>query len=241
MEAPKGSVDWEAYAVRSLPRGAATRVPCRFPDQRDDEPLRSAIHHVLREHRASLESQRSQSIIVRALIALGDELLAKVSGTPPRPGNSPRGGTNRRSHVRSPRGWRRSTGTLEEPRARGAERAGRPVVAARHGAVLRGLGRAAGRTRRTQLGMQLLVGRRGQTRVGLEWSPPWSGSLGSLVPDRVMRRDDLTSWWTPSSMRTPRRSNRSAGARWTSSSASTTGRTCTRRSCTRRSSTRRRW
>src|SRR5690606_19078775 len=35
--APRGAVDWGAYASQRIPYGRALDVPCRYPDLRDDE------------------------------------------------------------------------------------------------------------------------------------------------------------------------------------------------------------
>lgn len=44
LQAPKGQVDWSAYATKQLPSMRFLSVPCRFPDLRDDWDLKAAIH-----------------------------------------------------------------------------------------------------------------------------------------------------------------------------------------------------
>jgi hypothetical protein len=111
LPAPKGALDWGVYATQRLPYARALAVPCRFPDLRDDEDLRAAVHHVLREHRNALLAQRSASVVVLQLLALCEALLAKVAGTPPAdPGmpSSSGGGGSPWSRGSSPRGCRPS-------------------------------------------------------------------------------------------------------------------------------------
>jgi len=43
--APKGRVDWQAYANRSMPRAQFLTVPCTFPDLSDDRLLKGAHPH----------------------------------------------------------------------------------------------------------------------------------------------------------------------------------------------------
>jgi hypothetical protein len=46
--APRGSIRWSEYATERLPFARFLSVPCRFPDLRDDQELKAAIHFTLR-------------------------------------------------------------------------------------------------------------------------------------------------------------------------------------------------
>lgn len=194
LRAPRGQVDWGRYATTRLAYGRALDVPCRFPALRHDEDLRAAIHWVLRRHRAALLSQIAAGLVVRRLLALCDQLLARLSGTQARVPS-----------VQARRAW-----------------AQRPVMsrAFREGLLaidwsvdergLAGLSDISGLAWRMEMevffeawvesiaesaarrsGATLRAGRLQETRVPLDWAPPSSGSQRSLVPDLVLERPDV--------------------------------------------------
>ncbi len=76
--APHGSVKWPVYATARLPKCHFLKVPCIYPDLRDDRDLKGAIHFALKKHLASLSGQRSAGFAVLQLIALCHSLLEKV-------------------------------------------------------------------------------------------------------------------------------------------------------------------
>ncbi|HQF88680.1 MAG TPA: hypothetical protein PLN26_15775 [Acidobacteriota bacterium] len=193
--APKGTVDWPVYATRRLPAGTPQRVPCRFPDLRNDEELRAAVHYVLREHHGSLRAQRAGGLVVYRLLALCEELLQRVAGTPPQ-----------RPRERQLESWRRSPlpsrifaeglqaihWTLEERGLAGlSELAGlswQLDMEAFFEAWVETLGAVVAR----RAGATMRTGRQGQTRVALDWRPPYLGSQRALIPDVVIQRADAT-------------------------------------------------
>jgi hypothetical protein len=79
LTAPRGQVDWQRYATTRFAIGRALEVPCSFPDLREDETLRAAIHWVVRRHRDLLLSQVSGGLVVRELLFRCDKMLARVS------------------------------------------------------------------------------------------------------------------------------------------------------------------
>jgi hypothetical protein len=194
LRAPRGSVDWQSYATTRVPYGRALAVPCRFPDLRDDETLRAAIHWTVRRHRASLLAAPEAGRVAHELIALCDRLIARLAGTPPKVPDA---------RLRS--AWRRqplmpqvfSEGihaidvTVEERGLAGpsdlAGLAWRLDMAAFFEAWVEAIAHQTAR----RIGAQVRSGRAGSTRVALDWHPPGSGSQGSLLPDVVMVRDDL--------------------------------------------------
>lgn len=192
--APQGAVLWDQYATRRIAHGQALRVPCRYPELRDDEELRSAIHWVVRHHRDALLGQTAAGIVVHQLLGVCDSMLAKLRGSAPR---IPMG--NMRSNIQRQaiasrvfrEGLQAIDWTVDDRGLAGlsdlsglAWRMDMEVffeawveTVADHAAM-----RAGGR---------LTVGRRDQTRVPLDWKPPSLGSQRSLVPDIVIVRDDV--------------------------------------------------
>lgn len=192
--APRGAVNWGAYATTRIPLGLSLSIPCRVPDLRDDDELRAAIHWVIRRHRAALLGQTSAGLVVFRLLLVCDRLLVRVQGcAPKRP--------THRSLLRS-RGYPISARVFRE-----GLQAIEWTVDERGLAGLSDLSGLAWRmnmdvffeawvetiadaaSRRTA--SRLSVGRRGNTRVPLDWTPPSLGSQRSLVPDLVVERSDV--------------------------------------------------
>jgi hypothetical protein len=193
--APKGTIDWTDYATQKLPAAGALRIPCRFPDLRDDESLRAAIHFVLREHYGSLMALRSESVVVRQLLALCESLLAKVAGSiPQRPPAMQIGLWHRYplpSRVFS-EGIQAIEWTMEERGLAGlSELAGlswQLDMERFFEAWVETIGEQIARS----LGMTIRSGRRENTRRSLDWRPSYLGSQKSLIPDVVLEREDVT-------------------------------------------------
>lgn len=195
LAAPRGTVDWTEYAGRRVGVGRALAVPCRFPDLRDDSVLRSAIHFVLREHRSALQAQRTGGIVVLRLLALCEQLLVRVGGTPPRRPQDLQLEAWRRQTVNSRvfrEGLQAIEWTVEERGLAGlSELAGlswQLDMQVFFEAWVESLAESVARAS----GARLRVGRKAQTRVALDWRPPHLGSQRSLVPDVVVERSDCT-------------------------------------------------
>lgn len=194
LRAPRGQVDWERYVTTRFALGRALDVPCRYPDLRDDEALRSAIHWVVRRHREALLGQRSAGLVVRRLLALCDALLARLSGSAPRmPAAQQRQGWSRRTVA--PKVFREGLQaidwTVDERGLAGLSDlsglAWRMDMEVFFEAWVESIAEDAAR----RVGATLRAGRRDQTRVPLDWAPPSAGSQRSLVPDLVLERDDV--------------------------------------------------
>lgn len=195
LAAPKGTVDWGEYAGRRLAVGRALEVPCRFPDLRDDESLRSAIHFVLREHRSALQAQRSGGLVVLRLLSLCEQLLSRVGGTQPRRPKNVQFEVWRRQPVSTrvfSEGLQAIEWTVEERGLAGlSELAGlswRLDMETFFEAWVETLADQVARA----CGARVRAGRKEQTRAVLEWRPPWMGSQRALVPDVVVERSDCT-------------------------------------------------
>ena len=194
LHAPKGQVNWETYARARFAVGRPLDVPSRFPDLRDDEQVRSAIHWVVRRHREALLGQAAAGIVVRKLLEVCDFLIGRLCGSAPRmPDQSMRRSWSRR--VVSPRVFREGVEamdwTIDERGLAGLSDlsglAWRMDMEVFFEAWVEAIADCAAR----RVGARLLSGRRQQTRVPLDWNPTNAGSQRSLVPDVVMVRDDV--------------------------------------------------
>lgn len=194
LQAPRGQVEWTKYATTRLPHGRLLDVPCRYPDLRDDEDLRSAIHWVVRRHRDALLGQVAAGLVVRRLLAICDALLARLAGTPAHmPVNRSRHGWSRRPFSTRvfKEGLQAIDWTVDERGLAGlSELAGlawRMDMEVFFEAWVEAIAEEVARKH----GARLRVGRRDETRVPLDWRPRGSGSQRSLLPDLVLERDDV--------------------------------------------------
>lgn len=194
LGAPKGQVDWERYTSARLPLGRALEVPCRFPDLRDDEEIRSAIHWVVRRHREALLGQAAAGLVVRRLLELCDLLLSRLTGAPPKlpsPGARSAWGRAKTPARVFREGIQAIEWTVDERGLAGlAELSGlawRMDMEVFFEAWVEAIAEQAAR----RTGSILTAGRRGETKVPLDWSPPSAGSQRSLVPDLVLRHQDV--------------------------------------------------
>jgi hypothetical protein len=193
--APKGTVLWQQYAVRNLPRGEFLAVPCTFPDLRDDRHLKGAIRFTIERQLQSLETQREQGAFVHRLIALAESLLFKVRAVPAcRPSLRDIDAWLRRP-LRSDvflDGLQAIDWTVEERGLAGlSDLEGIPwtmpmelFFEAWVETVLRAVA--------IRTGGRLRVGRKRETVSPLAWEPPYLGSQRSLVPDLVFELEGCT-------------------------------------------------
>jgi hypothetical protein len=192
--APRGAVQWNKYATVQVPHGRFLEVPCRYPDLRNDDDLRSAIHWVVRRHRDSLLTQTAAGIVVYKLIALCEALLSQLADVQPRvPGPNLRASWHRRPLVNRAfrEGLQAIDWALDDRGLAGlSDLAGiawrmdmeRFFEAWVEAIAAHVAARSAARIR---------VGRREETRVPLDWQPAASGSQRSLLPDVVVEREDV--------------------------------------------------
>jgi len=192
--APRGSVRWGRYATVKVAHGRMLEVPCRYPDLRNDEELRSAIHWVVRRHKASLLSQSAAGVVVHSLIAICETLLSQLGDIPPRvPGPNLRSSWQRRpiSNRAFKEGVQAIEWTLDDRGLAGlSDLAGiswRMDMDTFFEAWVEAI--AAHAAERT--GSRIRAGRKEETRVPLDWQPAAAGSQRSLLPDVVMERQDV--------------------------------------------------
>jgi len=194
LRAPRGQVDWEAYARARLASGQALSVPCRFPDLRDDELLRSAIHWVVRRHRDALLGQTTAGVVVRKLLEICEHLITRLAGSLPR---MPDPRVRRlwagrvSSHDVFREGIQAIDWTIDERGLAGLSDltglAWRMDMEVFFEAWVEAIAECAAR----RSGCRLNSGRRQETRVPIDWNPPSAGSQRALLPDLVLARDDV--------------------------------------------------
>jgi hypothetical protein len=193
--APRGSVNWEAYARRQIPRARVTEVPCRFPELQDDRELKGAIRFTLEKQLVSLQGQRTAGTFVLDLLMICCQLLDRVRDVPslaPKPSTLTHWlrGNLRTDFFR--RGIDAIQWTVDERGLAGmSDLRGLPWVMSMEAffeawaeTVLSLVARHSGGVLKT--------GRQRETVVPLSWDPPYLGSQRSLIPDVVLERDDLT-------------------------------------------------
>lgn len=194
LHAPRGQVDWTTYAVARMTSGHMLSVPCRFPDLRDDEEMRSAVHWVVRQHRDALLGQSSAGRVVRALLEQCDELLARVVGTTPRrPTQAVRDGWSRRAVA--PHALREGTQAIDWT-VDGRGLAGPSDLAGLAWRLdmdtfFEAWVEAVAEQVALRTGARVRAGRTSATRVPLDWQPTGAGSQRSLLPDVVLERPDV--------------------------------------------------
>ncbi len=195
LQAPRGTVNWSCYAMSRIPATRFLDVPCRYPDLRDDQELKSAIHFTLKKQLASLETQRIAGTAVMQLISLCQSLLQKVNNySPKKPTslaiNSWYKGSFRTEVFRD--GLQAVEWTNDERGLAGiGDFEGLPWVMCMENffeawleTVIEALIKKIGGTLRT--------GRKRETISSLAWNPPYMGSQKYLLPDLVLERENET-------------------------------------------------
>lgn len=192
--APKGSVDWTKYAVQRVPYGQLLTVPSRFPDLRDDEDLRSAIHWTVRRQKEELLAAPASGLVARRLMSLADRLIARLAGSPPRRPSS----QQRLSWKTHPFGGRvyvegidAIDWTLDERGLAGLSDLSGLSWRLNMETFFEGWVESIAEGVASRIGASLKAGRTGDTRVAMDWKPNFAGSLNSLLPDVVLLREDL--------------------------------------------------
>lgn len=193
--APRGSVNWPAYATRSVSNARFLDVPCRYPDLLDDRRLRAAIRFVLHKQLQGLEGQRTAGVFVLRLIEMCRQLLADVIDVPAKEPSPLELAAWLRGPLQTPTyrdGLQAIEWTVDDRGLAGlSDLQGLPWVMPMESffeawveTIIAGVGRRIGGVLRT--------GRQLQTVSPLDWQPPYLGSQRYLLPDIVLERGDLT-------------------------------------------------
>lgn len=193
--APRGAVDWTAYATRSLPSARFLSVPCTFPDLRDDRLLKGAVRYTLEQHLRSLESLKEHGSFVHQLIEMGQELLQRVRMVP---AHLPSSGSMIAWLQRPLRvehfieGIQAIEWTVEQRGLAGlSDLEGIPWTMPME-AFFEAWVETVFQIVARHSGGLLKLGRKRETVHPITWEPPYLGSQKSLVPDMTLEWADTT-------------------------------------------------
>ncbi|MCB0167817.1 MAG: hypothetical protein KDI79_26560 [Anaerolineae bacterium] len=193
--APRGQVNWSRYATACLPSAQFLRVPCRFPELRDDQELKAAIHFTLRKQLVSLEGQRAGGVVVLQLIDLCQSLLTKVKSVSPRQPSPMALNAWYRTSLKTDvfrNGLQALEWTIEDRGLAGlADLQGIAWIMSMEMFFESWIETIAEKLSR-QFGGVLRTGRNRETIIPLKWTPPYVGSQRYLLPDVVLEREDVT-------------------------------------------------
>jgi hypothetical protein len=194
--APRGTVDWAAYATRQVSRGRFLDVPCRFPDLRDDRDLKGAIHFTLRKLLQGLEGQRAAGSFVLQLITLCQTLLHRVRETPPYPPTPTRMQAWFRGPLRTEafrEGLQAINWTVEDRGLAGlSDLEGLPWAMSME-EFFEAWVEVVFRAVAVRIGGVIRTGRERQTVTPLHWQPPYLGSQKYLLPDFILEREEQST------------------------------------------------
>jgi hypothetical protein len=193
--APRGSVNWEAYARRQIPRARVSEVPCRFPELQDDRELKGAIRFTLEKQLANLQGQRTAGTFVLDLLMICWQLLDRVRNVPalvPKPSTLTLWTRGKLRTEAFRRGVDAIEWTVDERGLAGmSDLRGLPWVMSMEAFFEAWAETVLSRVARHSGGV-VKTGRQRETVVPLSWDPPYLGSQKSLIPDVVLERDDIT-------------------------------------------------
>ena len=194
VQAPRGTIQWQKYLRGSMPSGRWHHLPCRFPDLSSDPDLKGAIRWTLErvlsdlalvagEDRVGLGLQNDAR---RLLELLGNvrtvyprpELVRRMTGGDPLLAHTVRAGLEAIGWIRDERGLGGGRQMDGLAWSLPLDRLWEDHVAARVQTLVR------------QEGGILRLGRKRETVMPLHWSDPSHRSLGHLVPDIVVARQD---------------------------------------------------
>lgn len=194
-ETPRGRVDWNAYARRSLPSGYWQRFHCIFPDLQPDPWLLAALRWTLR--RLAMDLEPTSDAPAGRKLLLETQILLRQLGWGPeqRPAND-----EIRRALSDPlvsdflRAALEAVGWIRDERGLGGSRsldglawslATDRLWEAWVEAIFSDLGR--------QMGARFATAREGSTRRPLVWRAHFR-TLGYLTPDLALRLPGRTIW-----------------------------------------------
>lgn len=195
LPAPKGTVQWGAYVSRGLAVGQPHRVPCRFPDLRDDRLLKGMIRWAAEAQARSLSTQTGHGAFIHQLLERAQALLVRVrDAAPVQPTQALTQGIARtplRSDVLD-EGLQAIEWTAEERGLAGlCDLEGLPWVMDMDQFFEAWVECVLERVSRHTGGL-LRRGRLRQTLVPLRWDRPAAGTQLSLLPDFLLETPDFT-------------------------------------------------
>jgi hypothetical protein len=194
LEKPRGHIVWSRYLSDSFTRGRWTRLPCRFPDLSADPLIRRIVRWALERVRAELVAVGGTDQVAGLLVVAADELLDGLRDIPPlTPSRSQldRLASGDRMVDVTLRHGLEALGWIVDERGLGGGREMDGLAwAARLDELWERYVEASVRREAALQGGTVRVGRARETLVPLDWSDPSHRSMGSLLPDIVVRYRD---------------------------------------------------
>lgn len=194
LSAPKGTVLWGEYITRQLTSGRPDRVPCRYPDLRDDRVLKGIIRWTAERQVRSLSTQVEHGSFVHQLLERANALIAKVRDASPVQPTGPLIQGLARLPLRSEvfqEGLEAIVWTAEERGLAGlCDLEGIPWVMDMEQFFEAWIECLLERTAQ-HVGGLLRRGRLRQTQVPIRWERPSTGTQFSLLPDFVLEAPDF--------------------------------------------------
>jgi hypothetical protein len=195
LQAPRGSVHWAEYAMRSLPNASLLSMPCTFPDLRDDRLLKGAARHTVERQLRALETQKEHGAFVHRLIEFGQQLLRRVQTVPVYVPSSTTLGIWLQRPMRSEQfvnGLQAIEWTVEERGLAGLSDLEGIPWAMPMDQFFEAWVETVMRIVAQRTGGQMRIGRRRETTHPINWDPPYIGSQKSLMPDIWLEWDGCT-------------------------------------------------
>lgn len=194
-QAPRGSVHWGEYAIRSLGHARFLSIPCTFPDLRDDRLLKGAVRHTVERQLRALETQKEHGAFVHRLIEFGQGLLRRVQTVPEYVPSSTALSTWLQRPMRSEpflNGVQAIEWTIDERGLAGlSDLEGIPWTMSMD-QFFEAWIETVFRVVAQRTGGQIRVGRKRETVHAISWEPPYLGSQKSLVPDIWLEWESMT-------------------------------------------------
>jgi hypothetical protein len=193
LVAPKGTVNWNLYANCRIPAAKFLDIPCKYPDLKDNDELKSGIHFTLKLILSSLQSQRTAGIFVLQLIEICENLISRVNKVIPKQisGLTLQHWNNLPIRTEAFReGLQAIEWTVEDRGLAGmANLQGLPWIMPMEIFFEAWVETVASQIIR-QIGGQIKTGRKRETITPISWDPPYVGSQKFLLPDVIIERDD---------------------------------------------------
>ena len=193
LNAPKGTVNWSLYASKRIPSVKFLNIPCRFPDLKENEELKSSIHFTLKVLLASLESQRIAGVFVLQLIEKCLELISRVRNIAPRQPSATALQYWYNLPIRTEafrEGLQAIEWTVDDRGLAGiGDLQGLPWIMPMEVFFESWLETIAGHLIQ-RIGGQMKIGRKRETITPISWDPPYLGSQKFLLPDVIVEREN---------------------------------------------------
>lgn len=191
--APKGRVDWNLYAIDRITAVKFLNIPCRYPDLKENDELKSGIHFTLKLILSSLQSQRSAGIFVLQLIEICQYLISRVNRVIPRQitGLTLQQWSNLPVRTEAFREGLQAIEWVVEDRglAGVANLQGLPWIMSMEVFFEAWIETVALQIIR-QIGGQIKSGRKRETITPIAWEPSYLGSQKFLLPDVIIEREN---------------------------------------------------